>query len=222
MRRTLFTMSFSFDLSALSLQPLITLLALVNPLASIPIFIHLTSGFSDLERKRTIRSASLAVFVILVVCALLGLRILSFFGISLASFQVAGGILLIMSALSMLNAQPVKSKTNVEETSYAANQASIAVIPLAIPMLTGPASMSTMVIFANRTQNWLEMFVLLLYAALVAAAVYLGYSTAPHIARIMGRTGINVMTRLMGLVLASMSVEVISEGLKKMFPAILG
>lgn len=215
-------MSFNFDLSSLSLQPLITLLALVNPLASIPIFIHLTSGFSDLDRKKTIRSASLAVFVILVVCALLGLRILSFFGISLASFQVAGGILLIMSALSMLNAQPVKSKTNVEETSYAASQASIAVIPLAIPMLTGPASMSTMVIFANRTQNWLEMIVLLLYAALVATSVYLCYSAAPHIARAMGRTGINVMTRLMGLVLASMSVEVISEGLKKMFPAILG
>ena len=79
-----------------------------------------------------------------------------------------------------------------------------------------------MVIFANRTQNWLEMIVLLLYAALVAASVYLSYSAAQHIARIMGRTGINVMTRLMGLVLASMSVEVISEGLKKMFPAILG
>lgn len=215
-------MSFNFDLSSLSLQPLITLLALVNPLASIPIFIHLTGGFSDLERKKTIRSASLAVFVILLTCALLGLRILSFFGISLASFQVAGGILLVMSALSMLNAQPVKSKTNVEETSYAASQTSIAVIPLAIPMLTGPASMSTMVIFANRTQNWLEMIVLLLYAALVSASVYLSYSTAPHIARAMGRTGINVMTRLMGLVLASMSVEVISEGLKKMFPAILG
>lgn len=215
-------MSFSFDISSLSLQPLVTLLALVNPLSSIPLFIHLTNGFSDAQRKKTIRATSLAVLVVLVVCALLGLRILAFFGISLASFQVAGGVLLIMSALSMLHAEPVKSKTNEEEADYAASQTSIAVIPLAIPMLTGPASMSTMVIFANRTQNWLQMLVLLFFAALVAMSVYASYSMAPHIARLMGRTGINVMTRLMGLVLASMSVEVISEGLKKIFPAIMG
>lgn len=215
-------MSFSFDISSLSLQPLVTLLALVNPLSSIPLFIHLTNGFSDAQRKKTIRATSLAVLVVLVVCALLGLRILAFFGISLASFQVAGGVLLIMSALSMLHAEPVKSKTSEEEADYAASQTSIAVIPLAIPMLTGPASMSTMVIFANRTQNWLQMLVLLFFAALVAMSVYASYSMAPHIARLMGRTGINVMTRLMGLVLASMSVEVISEGLKKIFPAIMG
>lgn len=215
-------MSFSFDISSLSLQPLVTLLALVNPLSSIPLFIHLTNGFSDAQRKKTIRATSLAVLVVLVVCALLGLRILAFFGISLASFQVAGGVLLIMSALNMLHAEPVKSKTSEEEADYAASQTSIAVIPLAIPMLTGPASMSTMVIFANRTQNWLQMLVLLFFAALVAMSVYASYSMAPHIARLMGRTGINVMTRLMGLVLASMSVEVISEGLKKIFPAIMG
>ena len=215
-------MSFSFDLDSVSLQPLITLLALVNPLASIPFFIHLTNGFSDLDRKKTIRATSLTVLVVLMVCAVLGLRILAFFGISLASFQVAGGALLIISALSMLNAQPAEAKTNVDEASYAVSQASVAVVPLAIPMLTGPASMSTMVILANRTQNMLEMALLLLYAGLVAASVYVSYSMAPHIARFMGRTGINIMTRLMGLVLASLSVEVISEGLKTMFPAIMG
>ncbi len=215
-------MSFSFDFSGIGLQPLITLLALVNPLASIPFFIHITNGFSDLQRKKTIQATSLSVLVVLVVCALLGLRILAFFGISLASFQVAGGALLIISALSMLNAQPAEAKTNVDEASYAVNQASIAVVPLAIPMLTGPASMSAMVIFANRTQNMLQMLLLLFYAVLVAVSVYVSYSMAPHIARFMGRTGINVMTRLMGLVLASLSVEVISEGLKKMFPAIVG
>ena len=215
-------MSFSFDLDSVSLQPLITLLALVNPLASNPFFIHLTNGLSDLDRKKTIRATSLTVLVGLMVCAVLGLRILAFFGISLASFQVAGGALLIISALSMLNAQPAEAKTNVAEASYAASQSSVAVVPLAIPLLTGPASMSTMVIFAERTQNMLQMVQLLCYAAVVAAAVYVSFNMAPRIARVMGRTGINVMTRLMGLILAAMSVEVVSEGLKKIFPLLAG
>jgi multiple antibiotic resistance protein len=152
----------------LSLKPLVTLLALVNPLASIPFFIHITQGFDAALRKKTIRVTSLSVLVVLVTCALLGLRILAFFGISLAGFQVGGGVLLMMSSINMLNAQPAEAKTSVDEASYAVSHASVAVVPLAIPMLTGPASMSTMVIFADRTQNMLQMIQLLLYAALVS------------------------------------------------------
>ena len=211
-----------FALPLLTLKPLVALLALVNPLASVPFFIHYTQGFSDAQRKKTIRVASLAVLVVLTLCALVGLRILAFFGISLASFQVGGGMLLLMSALSMLNAQPAEAKTNADENRYAASQSSVAVVPLAIPLLTGPASMSTMVIFADRTQNWLQMAQLICYAGVVALAVYVSYSLAPRIARAMGRTGINVMTRLMRLILAAMSVEVMSEGLKKIFPLLLG
>ena len=206
----------------LSLKPFVALLAVVNPLACLPFLIHYTHGFSDLQRKKTIRTTSITVLVVLACCALLGLRILQFFGISLASFQVGGGLLLMMSSLNMINAQPAEAKTSVSETSYAASQSSIAVVPLAIPLLTGPASMSTMVIFAERTQNELQMVQLLGYAAVVAVAVYVCFIMAPRIARAMGRTGINVMTRLMGLILAAMSVEVISEGLKKIFPLLGG
>ena len=206
----------------LSLKPFVALLAVVNPLACLPFFIHYTHGFDTAQRKKTIGVTSLTVLVVLACCALLGLRILQFFGISLASFQVGGGLLLMISALNMLNAQPAEAKTNVAEASYAASQSSVAVVPLAIPLLTEPASMSTMVIFAERTQNMLQMVQLLCYAAVVAAAVYVSFNMAPRIARVMGRTGINVMTRLMGLILAAMSVEVVSEGLKKIFPLLAG
>ena len=101
----------------LSLKPLVTLLALVNPLASIPFFIHITQGFDAALRKKTIRVTSLSVLVVLVTCALLGLRILAFFGISLAGFQVGGGVLLMMSSINMLNAQPAEAKTSVDEAS---------------------------------------------------------------------------------------------------------
>ena len=206
----------------LSLKPLITLLALVNPLAILPFYIHYTQSFSDEQRMRTIRAATLTVLTVLATGALLGMQILEFFNISLASFQVGGGMLLLISALQMLNAQPAEARTTASETSYAARQASIGVVPLGIPLLTGPATMSTMVIFAERTANWVQMAQLIGYAVIVAMAVYVSFMAAPRIARAMGQTGINVMTRLMGLILAALGVEVMSEGLKKIFPELGG
>ena len=91
-------------------KPLITLLAIVNPLAIVPFFIHYTQGFSAEQRRRTIVISSFSAFVVIAISALAGLHILDFFGISLASFQVGGGMLLLTSALNMLNAQPAEAK----------------------------------------------------------------------------------------------------------------
>lgn len=211
---------FSESLHLLSVKPLVTLLALVNPLAILPFYISYTVGFSREQRQRTIRSAALTVLVVLILCALIGMQILDFFNISLASFKVGGGMLLLISALQMLNAQPAEARTNAGEAAYAASRASIGVVPLGIPLLTGPATMSTMVIFAERTSNWLQMVQLMGYCVVVALAVFVSFSAAPRIARAMGQTGINVMTRLMGLILAALSVEIMSDGLKTIFPAL--
>ncbi len=134
-------------------KPLITLLAIVNPLAIVPFFIHYTQDFTLDQRRRTIWIASLSTFVVIATSALMGLHILDFFGISLASFQVGGGMLLLTSALSMLNAQPAEAKSNEEEMHDAAARASIAVVPLTIPLLTGPATMSTVVIYSEKAKN---------------------------------------------------------------------
>ncbi|MDP1998525.1 MAG: MarC family protein, partial [Rhodoferax sp.] len=96
-------------------KPLVTLLAIVNPLAIVPFFIHYTHNFTSAQRRRTILISSFSAFVVIAVSALMGLHILEFFGISLASFQVGGGMLLMTSALSMLNAQPAEAKSNEEE-----------------------------------------------------------------------------------------------------------
>src|SRR3982751_968289 len=156
-------MSTSMDL----IKPLVTLVAIVNPLAIVPFFIHYTQGYDDLQRRRTVVVAAFSAFVVIAVSALLGLQLLSFFGISIASFQVGGGLLLLMSSLSMLNAQPAEHKTNVEELRAtevkASTGASIAVVPLTIPLLTGPATMSTVVIFADRTQHMWELAILVGY-----------------------------------------------------------
>jgi multiple antibiotic resistance protein len=203
-------------------KPLVTLLAIVNPLAIVPFFIHYTQDFSREQRQRTIWVASFSCFVVIAASALLGLQVLDFFGISLASFQVGGGMLLLTSALSMLNAEPAESRSNAQEMDDAARRssvgASIAVVPLTIPLLTGPATMSTVVIYAERAKHFPQLAALVGYGVVIALATALCFSLAQPIARILGKTGINVMTRLMGLILAALAVEVMSDGLVKLFP----
>jgi multiple antibiotic resistance protein len=208
----------------MDLKPLLTLLAIVNPLAIVPFFIHYTHGFSHDLRRRTVLVASFTAFVVIAASALLGLQILAFFGISLASFQVGGGMLLLTSALNMLNAQPAEAKRDggemAEGAQKAAMGASIAVVPLAIPLLTGPATISTVVIYAERAHTVLQVALLVGYGVVIALATAVCLSLADVIARVLGRTGINVMTRLMGLILAALAVEVMALGLIKLFPAL--
>lgn len=204
----------------MDLKPLVTLLAIVNPLAIVPFFIHYTQDFNPAQRKRTIWISSFSCFVVIATCALMGLDILKFFGISLASFQVGGGMLLLTSALAMLNAQPAEAKSNQEEMNDAAARASIAVVPLTIPLLTGPATMSTVVIYAAQAKTFVQLGTLVGYGVVIALATAICFSLAQPIARFLGKTGINVMTRLMGLILAALSVEVMSDGLIKLFPVL--
>ena len=205
-------------------KPLITLLAIVNPLAIVPFFIHYTHSFSEAQRRRTIWVSSFSVFVVIAVSALLGLQILAFFNISLASFQVGGGLLLMTSSLNMLNAQPAEAKSNATELQDASERAavgaSIAVVPLAIPLLTGPASMSTVVIYADKAKIIWQLATLVGYGVVIGLATALCFALAGPIARVLGKTGINVMTRLMGLILAALAVEVMADGLHKLFPGL--
>jgi multiple antibiotic resistance protein len=238
-------------------KPLVTLLAIVNPLAIVPFFIHYTQGYTAHERARTIWITSVSAFCVIAISALAGLRILDFFGISLASFQVGGGMLLLTSSLAMLNAEPAEAKSTINEIKeeiketqtdsmllaeqasagtsakprikssaarahdrhdVSAARASIAVVPLTIPLLTGPATMSTVVIYAEKAKTFPQLATLVGYGLVIALATALCFAAAQPIARLLGKTGINVMTRLMGLILAALAVEVMSEGLIKLFP----
>ena len=205
-------------------KPLIALLAIVNPIGVIPFFIHFTHGFTRKQRQNTARVAAISAFIVIAVSALAGLKIIEAFGISLASFQVGGGLLLMMSAIQMLNAQPAESrKEDLNEGGDKADTgASIAIVPLTIPLLTGPATISTMIIYADKTQHWWELGVLVVYGLIIGMAVWIAFSLSERIARAIGQTGTNVMTRLMGLLLAALAVEVMSDGLVKLFPVLAG
>jgi multiple antibiotic resistance protein len=203
-------------------KPLVALLAIVNPVGIVPFFIHFTSSFTRAQRRRTIFVSSCTAGIVIAMSALFGLKIIEFFSISLASFQVGGGFLLLISALQMLNAQPAEGKKeDVSEGSTKVDAgASIAVVPLTIPLLTGPATISTMVIYADKTRYWWELAVLCGYGVVVGIVTFIAFSASSKIAKVLGSTGINIMTRLMGLILAALAVELLSDGLIKLFPVL--
>jgi multiple antibiotic resistance protein len=203
-------------------KPLVALLAIVNPVGVVPFFLHFTQHFSPTQRRHTIRVSAFAAFAVIAVSAVAGLKVIEFFGISLASFQVGGGCLLLISSLAMLNAQPAESKpSDLSEGAQKADEgASIAVVPLTIPLLTGPATISTMVIYAEKSRHLWEQAVLVGYGVVIGLVTWGVFSASARIARVLGRTGINVMTRLMGLILAAMAVELLADGLIKLFPVL--
>ena len=211
-------------------KPLVTLIAIVNPLAIVPFFMHYTQGFSRTQSRETIRVASFSVLCVISICAVFGFAVLGFFGISLASFQVGGGLLMLTSALSMINARTAEAAAHdddvqaIDDTTKPADPSrhSVAVVPLTIPLLTGPATMSTVVIYAEQAESFWQHAALIGYGIIIAGLTFACFSAASGISRILGQTGINVMTRLMGLILAALSVEVIAKGLVQLFPALAG
>lgn len=198
----------------------IALIALVNPLGVLPMFISLTQDFTPAQKQRAIRTAAFTVALVIGTCALLGEQIIKFFGISTASLQVAGGLLILLMSLSMLNAQPSGAKTTAEERDEAEHKDTIGVVPLGIPLLTGPGAMSTVIVLAGKSHHASDYVALIGSGVVIAALVWLTLQMAQPIARFMGRTGINIATRIMGLLVAAVAVEFIVEGLKTMLPVL--
>jgi multiple antibiotic resistance protein len=203
-----------------ALKTFISLLVIVNPIGAIPLFISLTPNQDEFEKKRTARLAAIAVAMVLVVSAMIGEHLIRFFGISIASFQVGGGILVLLVAVSMLNAQVGPVRQTREEQAEAQTKSNIAVVPLAIPLLTGPGSVSTVIIYAQKAASWLDYLVLAGSGIAIGLMVWGALNLAGPIARLLGQTGINVATRLMGLLLAAIAVEIMAEGLLRLFPVL--
>jgi multiple antibiotic resistance protein len=198
------------------------LLSVDNPIGAIPTFIALTASRSKADRQRTAWICAGAVLISLLLALLAGEPILDFFGIGLPAFRVAGGILVLLMGISMLHASPDLSRHTPEEHAESYDRESIAVVPLAIPLLSGPGAISTTIVFGHMGHS-------IVHYALVAAAIFsvsvivlIAMLTAPKIAEALGHTGINVVTRIMGLLLTSIAVEFIAQGLVSLFPVLTG
>ncbi|AJX16171.1 MULTISPECIES: YchE family NAAT transporter [Burkholderia] len=202
------------------LKSFISLLALINPVGAVPFFLSLTAQQTDDERRRTIRIASVSVFCVITVTTLLGQQIIDFFGISVGSLEVGGGIIMLLMAISMLNAQAGNTRSTPEERHEAEQKDNIAVVPLAIPLLTGPGSISTVIIYAANSRHWYDRVGLVAIGAVLACLCFFAMRLAEPIANWIGRTGINIATRLMGLMLSALAVEFIVNGLRALLPAL--
>ncbi len=202
------------------LKSFISLVALINPVGAIPFFLSLTSDQSDQEKNNTIRIASISVFCVIAVTALLGEQIIGFFGISVGSLQVGGGIIMLLMSINMLNAQVGNARSTPEARHDAEITHRVEVVPLAIPLLTGPGSISTVIVYSASVAHWYDRFGLIAIGAVLAALCFGSLSLAEPIARWVGRTGINIGTRLMGLMLSALAVEFIVNGLKALLPSL--
>lgn len=196
----------------------IALLAIVDPVASIPMFLSLTEGYTTAERRRIARVVAITVFCVLAVAALIGTQVLRFFGISIPSFLIAGGILLLLMAIAMLQARESGIRQTPDEAEEAAEKDAVAVVPLAIPLLAGPGAISTMIIATHQWQGVTGHLTLLMPSAVIAIAVWITFAAAARISKNLGKTGMNIITRVMGLIIAAIGVEYIYRGLVELFP----
>jgi multiple antibiotic resistance protein len=198
----------------------VALLVIVNPLGIIPIFVAMTASNSPSESNVIARVAAQTVAVVLVVSALLGERVLEVFGISIASFKVGGAILIMLNAMAMMQATPSRVKQTPEEAEEATAKASIAVVPLGIPLLAGPGAMSTMVIYSSQSKALLHLGVVVMIAIAIAVVTWIALRIASRVGGYMSMTTVNVATRIMGLLLAALAVEILAGGIVELIPAL--
>ncbi len=196
------------------------LLVIVNPLSAVPVFVSLTGSMSERERKRIARTTSVAVAVVLITATLIGESLLSLFGISIASFKVGGGILLMLMAIAMMQARQTRTRQTPEEAEEAEDKQSIAVVPIAIPLLAGPGAISTVIIYANAAYDPAHIALIIFIVLLVAMVTWVALYVANPVSKMLGKTGINIATRLMGLLLTAVAVEFIAGGLVQLLPGL--
>ena len=201
---------------------LAALLAIVNPIGAVPIFVEMTRNQSVSQRGHTARLAAGAAGLILIVVLFTGEALLHFFGITIASFRVGGGILILLMAISMLHGRISPAKQTEEEAQDTADKDSVAVVPLGMPLLAGPGAISTVILYAQRHSSPGHYLFLSTEILFVAAAIWISFRVAPYIASMLGKTGINIVTRIMGLIMAAIGVEFIANGLKQLFPVLAG
>lgn len=205
----------------LLIQSFFTLFAIVDPVGVIPIFLLATRGFSAIQRNRAAWVAALTVCLVLVMFTFAGEHLLRFFSIRIEAFSVAGGLLLLLLALSMLQAHVSPIRQTPDEASEAEEKDAVGVVPLGIPLLAGPGAMTHVIVAAGAAPGDVaHQLALLIPITLVALSVWISFRAAPMIEKRLGKTGIHVVTRLMGLIIAALSIEMLARGLIGLFPGL--
>lgn len=198
----------------------VTLTAVLDPFMAVPMFLALTASYGARERVVLVRVVAITVFTVLAVSALLGDSILTLMGASLAAFRVGGGLVLLLMALAMLNAQVGGVRQSEEEAAELESGEVRGLVPLAIPLLAGPGAISTTIIAAEKGAGAAHLGAILGVVAAVSLLTWLVLRAANAIGERMSKTALNIATRLLGLLLAAFAVQTMAEGLRELFPGL--
>ena len=191
-----------------------SLFAIVDPFAAIPTFLALTARDTAEQRRRMARTACITCAGIMSAFALLGPSIFRLFGITLPAFQIAGGLVLLLSSLDMIRARKSPLKETPEEFAEGMSKDDIAITPLAVPLLAGPGAITTSIVLAGRAANAPQKAIFYVLIAAVALTSYWVLTLAADNAKKLSPTLLNIITRLMGLLLAAIGVQLILTALK--------
>lgn len=209
---------------ALYVKFFVGLFALVNPVGILPFFLALTVGLPPEVTQRVNLTASITVAIILWTSLFLGDAVLRSFGVSVESFRIAGGVLLCSIAMTMVNGKLGEHKINRQEQNEAtysqAHVGNIGVVPLALPMMAGPGAISSTIVWGAKYNDWRHLVGFAIAAGIFACCCWGLYKSAPVIVRILGQTGINVVTRIMGILLMALGIEFIVTGIRNLFPVL--
>ncbi|MFM1860067.1 MAG: hypothetical protein RL133_1567 [Pseudomonadota bacterium] len=195
------------------------LFVIVDPIGSVVLFLAVTRGYSTDKRKRAARWAGLTVAGVLIGAALIGRAVLELFSIRLASLSVAGGILFLILAIQMLNAEPDPAP---DSNSGDPHLPESAIVPLGVPLMAGPGAISTVILNSPGLADPITTSLLVLAIVGIGLSTWLCFSFSDQIVRLVGPVGIRLLTRLMGLVLGALAIEYIAKGLAGIFPKLFG
>ena len=201
------------------LRFIVTLTAVLDPFLAVPIFLSVTASSDTAARQRLAGAVTLTVFAVLAGAAIFGEALLKVLGASLPAFQVGGGLVLLLMALSMLNAQAGGMRQSSAEAAELQSGVLSGVVPLAVPLLAGPGAISTTII-AAQTGGVAHISALIACIALVCLVLWSILRVADAVGPRMGTTGLNIATRLLGLILAAIAIETMADGLKALFPGL--
>jgi multiple antibiotic resistance protein len=189
-----------------------SLLAIVNPLGAVPLYIALTAPYSKEQRAATLRRAIITGFAVLALFALAGTYILQFFGITRQAFQIAGGILFFAIGWDMLQAKRSRVKTTEEEETESHLREDVGIIPLGLPTLAGPGAITTVIALNGQAATLMDSVAVYMAILVVLSICWVTLTAAPMLTRRISHTGMNVMTRLMGLLVMVIGAQFVING----------
>lgn len=200
----------------------IAIFVIMDPLGVAPVFVAMTEGYPLEKKNGVIRRALLTVFLTLMIFMLIGELIFRVFNITIGAFSIAGGILLFSIAMNMLYAKRSGAKITTDEEQERGKKGDISIVPLAIPLLSGPGAITTVMVLKERSQSIFEDIIIILSIFVVCTISYFIFKRANALVNRLGETGLRVFTRLMGLILAVIAVQFVINGIRDALPQILG